>query len=224
MEGRARLFNILTLGLLGMTVAVIVIYALIAINPRRSLNPFPPPTPLAPLALQSETFTSEGLTLPSWLSTLTPSVVLPPSATPTPTLKPTAVPTRTPYPTKTPHATRSPTLFTYKLTYKMPYYGCNWAGVAGSVEDLKGDPLQDYSVHIWGRGLDVVLTSGDDPVYGESGWEQFFSDDPIQVEGAYKVQLHNREPPHAPVSEVVTLEFQGQCAKSLAFVTFVKNH
>lgn len=225
MEGRARLFNILTLGVLGMTVVVIGIYVLIAVNPRTPLNPFPPPTPLARPALRSETFSSEGrTTLPTWMLTLTPPAMFIYSTTPTPTLRPTALPTRTPYPTDTPHATRSPTRFTYKLTYKTPYYGCNWAGVAGLVEDLEGHPLPGYSVHIWGRSLDVVVTSGEDPMYGESGWEQMFGNVPIEVEGTYKVQLHDHEPPHTPVSEVVALEFQGQCAESLAFIVFVKNH
>ena len=51
-------------------------------------------------------------------------------------------------------------------------------GVAGTVEDLDGNPLKGYPIHIWGGGLDVVVNSGDDQMYGDSGWEQLFPGSP----------------------------------------------
>jgi len=96
--------------------------------------------------------------------------------------------------------------------------------VAGLVQDLDGKPLTGYSIHIWGGGLDSVPLSGDYPMYGDSGWEKFFNNYPIRESGEFKVQLHDKNPPHTPLSEVIILNYQGLCSKSLAFVVFTKNH
>lgn len=230
MQGRARLFNILTLVMLSLTLLVIVYYAVVAANPQTPLNPFPPPTTISRLAQPARTRTPRsGKLPPTWTPTATPTATPtnPPTFTPTP-----APPTKTPGPTRTPRptftptgqVTRSPYPFTYELTYETPWYGCDWAGVAGLVQDLEGKALTGYAVRVWGGGLDQAPVSGDATMYGESGWEVFFNNYPITVSGEYKVQLHDKNPPHAPVSEIVTLDFEGLCSKSMAFIVFTQNH
>lgn len=224
---RARLFNGLTLLMLGLTVVVSGYYVLIAIYPTSALNPFPPATPVALLVLPTSTPTVEGpVAPPTWTPTSTPTVTPTPPPTFTPTLAPTATPrpTFTPRPTDTPtpRPTRAPYAFSYELDYQTPYYGCNWAGVAGLVLDQDGRALTGYAVRVWGGGLDVALRPGDATMYGESGWEQFFNDHPIAVEGEYKVQLHDART-GVRVSPEVTLNFQPYCSRSMAFIVFTKN-
>ncbi|HEY88840.1 MAG TPA: hypothetical protein G4N98_03780 [Thermoflexia bacterium] len=218
MPRRARFFNTLTLLMLGLTLLVLGIEITIAVNPQTSWNPYPPATTLPQLVISTRTpapVGEEELPL-TWTPTLTPT----PTSTRTPPASPT--PRRTATPTL--RATRSPHPFSYQLHYEAPYYSCNWAGVAGRVEDLEGNPLNGYSIHVWGGEVDLVANSGDTPMYGKSGWEEFLNDYPLQSSGEYKVQLHDKDAPHAPVSAPITLDFTGYCAQSLAFIIFTKNH
>ncbi|MEA3308261.1 MAG: hypothetical protein U9Q70_01940 [Chloroflexota bacterium] len=227
MPRRARFFNVLTLLMLGLTVVVLGIEIVIAVNPQTRLNPFPPVTVMPRLVVATRTTMPEvAELLPTWTPTLTATSTATRLPTRTPTATPTASPTHPPSPTvtATPRATRSPYPFTYQLNYETPYYSCNWAGVAGLVKDLEGNPLTGYSIHVWGGGVDLVANSGDTPMYGPSGWEEFFNDHPLQVSGEYKVQLHDRAAPHAPVSEQITLDFTGYCAQSMAFIVFTQNY
>ncbi|MFP4343127.1 MAG: hypothetical protein ACLFU8_00405 [Anaerolineales bacterium] len=227
MRKRERFFNVLTLMTLVLTLLVVVYYGVVAANPQTPLNPFPPSTGVALFIVQTNTPTPEGLGLPAtWTPTAT-STATPtraPTFTPTVTRTPTPFPTLQPTSTPTPLVTRSPYPFSYEVSYETPYYGCNWSGVAGLVQDLEGNPLEGYAVHIWGGGLDEVIHSGDYPMYGASGWEQFFNNHPIQVSDIYHVQLHDKNPPHAPVSPVIKPEFEGYCSSSMAFIVFTMNH
>ncbi len=194
---RDRLFNLLSLVMLGMTLLVIGYYILIAMNPYTPLNPFPPAQ--RTLAV---------------VATLTPTV--------TPPRKEAA--TWTPTATPTPRVTRSPYPFTYELVYETPYYGCSWLGTGGNVQDLDGNALTDYRVHVWGGGIDVVIISGSKQIYGDSGWEQFFLNQPVEMNGVFRVQLHSKYEPYTPVSEEIVLNFPGLCSKSLAHIIFTQNH
>lgn len=228
---RDRIFDILTLLMLGMTLIIILVYIAIAINPFLPINPFPPAqaTPMMLVATDTPTPTPGPEDVPTWTPTATPTITPTPlpTFTPTVTQTPTDVPpteTPTPTPTITPRVTRSPYPFTYELTYETPYYGCNWTGVAGIVQDLDGNPLQGYPIHIWGGGIDVVVTSGDKQMYGDSGWEQFFSNAPMESRGVFRVQIHSQYEPHAPISEEILLNFEGYCSTSMAYIVFTKNH
>lgn len=229
MNQRDQLFNTLSLVMLGLTFVVILCYILIFINPYIALNPFPP----YPQKVEMVTTTTGAVyrrdVPPTWTATATPTITptpppsLTPTITPTPTTRP---PTRTPSPTPTitPRVTRSAYAFTYELTYEPPYYGCNWLGVAGMVQDLDGNPLKDYPVHVWGGGIDQVVNSGTKQMYGDSGWEQFFLNQPTEMKGVFRVQLHSLYGTHAPVSEEIVLNYEGLCSGSLARVVFTKNH
>ncbi len=234
-----RFFDILSIMMLGLTILTIGCYTALAINPYLPINPFPPPTPITLLVLPGPeevagevvTPTPSGPVMPpTWTPTptFTPRPTLAPSFTPTvtPTPGPTRVfPTRTSTPTPTPLVTRSPYAFTAAVSYETPYYGCNWAGVGGIVQDLDGKPLADYPIHVWGGGIDVVILSGSNTRYGVAGWEQFFNDHPIDAQGIYQVQLHDKNSSNPqPISPKITLNFEALCSKSLASVVFIKNH
>ena len=196
-DRRTALFNVLTIVVLVATVCLVGFYTSIGLN---IFNPFPPPTVISVAQSPVETPTPEGPTaVPTWTPTHTPTAT-PPRPTRTPTLTPSvtptfpATPTFPPTVTPTPRATRSPWPFTYELNLTQPQYGCSWTGVAGQVQDLDGNPLIGYPVHVWGAGLDVVVNSGSDArfntIYGsQAAWEQFFDGKPKPME--VRVQLHD---------------------------------
>ncbi|HQE94139.1 MAG TPA: hypothetical protein PLH19_15725 [Anaerolineae bacterium] len=231
MGQRDRLFNVLSLVMLGLTVITLLCYLMIAINPYLPFNPFPPPPrQIAVVATNTPTPTLAHSPVATWTLTPTPTITPtpPPSFTPTPTRTPTPItpsPTATSTATPTPRVTRSPWPFTYELTYETPVYSCNWMGVAGTVVDIDGKALKGYPVHVWGGGIDVVVNSGDNQRYGDSGWEQFFLNYPQELNGVFRVQIHDKDNPnHPPVSPEIVLNFQGVCSKSLAYIVFTKNH
>jgi len=234
MRQRDRLFNTLSLVMLGLTVITVLCYILIAINPYLPFNPFPPPPKvIAVVATNTPTPTPKHSPIPTWTPTSTPTVTPTPprTFTPTPTrtpppptpITPSATPTFTPSPT--PRVTRSPWPFTYELTYETPLYGCNWMGIGGTVQDIDGNPLRGYPIHIWGGGIDVVVNSGDNQRYGDAGWEQYLMPYPQELNGIFRVQIHAKDNPnHPPISEEIVLNFPGYCSKSLAMIVFTKNH
>ncbi len=231
MGSRDRLFNVLSLVMLALTLITVLCYIMIAINPYLPFNPFPPPPrQIAVVATNTPSPTPESLPIATWTPTPTPTITPTPPATftPTPTRPPTpitpsATPTNTPTPT--PRVTRSPWPFTYEIVYETPLYGCNWLGIAGTVVDIDGNHLRGYPIHVWGGGIDVVVNSGDKQNYGDSGWEQFLLNNPQELRGVFRVQIHDKNNPnHLPVSQEIALDFSGLCSQSLAVITFTKNH
>jgi len=109
-----------------------------------------------------------------------------------------------------------------------PQLGCGWTGVAGHVQDLDGNPLVGYPVHIWGSGIDVVVSSGADPGlntrYGnQSAWEQFFDVNPKPMQ--VRMQLHDPyRDDHLPISEEIVVDMPGYCGAALGYVVFTQNH
>jgi hypothetical protein len=233
MGQRDRLFSTLSLVIVGLTVVTLICYALIAINPYLLVNPFPPQSQTFVVATLTPSPTVTRTPVATWTPTTTPTITPTPPPTFTPTVTSTPTPTGTPAPTDTPEPTETPIPrvtrsaypFTYQLTYETPYYGCAWTGVAGTVVDLDGNPLIGYPVHVWGGGIDTVVTSGSKQLYGDSGWEQFFNNAPQEVRGEFRVQLHSRDDPnHPPISQEIVLDFPGFCSRALAHVVFVLNH
>lgn len=224
-NGKAALLNVLTYVMLGATACLVVFYTLIGFS---VYNPFPPPTLAAMLPV--ETPTPGGPTRPpTWTPTNTPTITLTPGPTNTPTitLTPSTTPTFPPTRTPTPRVTRSQWSFTYEVELKMPPLGCNWTGVAGHVQDLDGNPLIGYPVHIWGP-IDTVVSSGSDAGlntrYGnEAAWEQFLDASPKPM--YVRVQLHDPyRDDHLPISEEIIIEMPGYCGAALAYVVFTQNH
>jgi len=100
--------------------------------------------------------------------------------------------------------------------------------VAGYIQDLDGNPLGGYPVHIWGAGIDVVVTSGADAGlntrYGNmAAWEQFFDAAPKPME--VRVQLHDPyRGDHPPISEEIVIDMPGYCGAALGYIVFTQNH
>lgn len=232
MGQRDRVFNMLSLVMLGFTVVTLLCYVLIAINPYLPINPFPPAPNAFVVATTTPLPTPTRTLIATWTPTATPTVTPTPPPSFTPTITPTPAPTTPPPPTSTdeptatstPRVTRSPYPFTYEVTYETPYYGCAWTGVAGTVEDLDGQALLGYPIHVWGGGIDTVVYSGDKQLYGDSGWEQYFNNAPMAVKGVFRVQIHAKEGNHPPISPEIVLDYPGYCSGALARVVFVRNH
>jgi len=231
-DRKTALVNALTIAVLVAMVCLVVFYGLIALNPFISLNPFPPPTlvPTAYVPTPTETPESGSLGGATWTPTHTPTATptCGPTKTPSPTLTPSVTPTWPPTATPTPRVTRSPWPFTAEVTLGMPQYGCSWTGVAGHVQDLDGNPLIGYPIHVWGAGIDVVVTSGADArfntIYGhDAAWEQFFDASPKPLE--VRVQLHDPDrAEHPPISEEIVVNMPGYCNGALGYVVFTQNH
>jgi len=234
-NGRPHLvFNVLTIVVLVAALCLAGFYTLVALG---VYEVFPPPTPVEVAELPTSTPTSRFTPIPTWTPTTLPTNTPPPppTDTPGPTPTPSTTPTFPPSPTfpptatPTPRVTRSAYQFTYEVTLKPPQYGgCSWSGVAGEVQDLDGNPLQGYLVHVWGAGLDEVVAAGANQryntVYGsEAAWEQFFAPNPKAME--VHVQLHDpfRED-HLPISEEIVIDFPGYCGGALGYVVFTQNH
>lgn len=232
-DRRTRPFNVLTIAVLVATVCLICFYGLIAFNVIS--HPFAPPPPPTLIVLPTPTDTpTPGI--PTWTPTNTPTIT--PTPRPTNTRTPTLTPSNTPTfpptstptlsPTPTPRVTRSLWPFTYETNLDSPPYGCNWTGVAGYVQDLDGNPLVGYPVHVWGGGIDVVVTSGADTrfntIYGsQAAWEQFFDNKPKPIQ--IRVQIHDPyRSDHPPVSDEIVLDMPGYCGGALGFIVFTQNH
>ena len=227
-DKRSALFNTLTYVTLAATACLMVLYTLIGVN---VFNPFPPPTLASVAEIPTEPPTPTGPTSPpKWTPTNTPTITPTPGPTNTrtPTLTPSPTCTFPPTRTPTPRATLSPWAFTYEVNLESPQYGCSWTGVAGQVQDLDGNPLAGYPVHIWGAGVDVVVTSGSsvdlNTLYGsQAAWEQFFDSTPKPME--IRLQLHDPyRDDHLPISEEVVIKFPGYCGSALGYVIFTQNH
>lgn len=234
-----RVYNLLSLVILGLTGIMLLCYLAIAVNPYSRLNPFPPQVQERLIVATETPPVTPSRTLPAtWTPTATATATPTPPPSFTPTTTPTPAPTRTldpteepptpepdtPTPTITPRVTRSPHPFSYELRYETPYYGCAWTGVAGVVVDIDGNHLSGYPVHVWGGGIDVVVYSGDKQLYGDSGWEQFFNNSPMAASGVFRVQIHAKDGNHAPISQEIVLDYPGYCSSALARIVFTKNH
>lgn len=230
---RAQVVNVLTIVVLVATFCLAGFYGLVALG---AFDILPPPTPVAVAQLPTSTPTPRVTSVPTWTPTPLPTSTSPapptdtPGPTPTPTTTPTLPPTATfpPTVTPTPRATRSAWRFTYDVTLTASQYGgCSWTGVAGHVQDLDGNPLQGYPVHVWGAGIDEVVTAGSDSrlntIYGsQAAWEQFFGPNPKPVE--VHVQLHDPFGDHPPVSDEIVIDMPGYCGGALGYVVFTQNH
>ncbi len=235
-----RLWNLLTVLTLGMTVVVSLCYLTAFVSP---------PGPLGLIGLQAPP-TMVALQVPP---TFTPTPTRPPGPPPTftptntPTITPTPTPTRTPPPTLTPSQTPTfaptftptptpgsppPTrsLYPYTLQGEVIYTanfantaGCAWLGIAGRVFGLEGEDVTGIAVVLkggpYGDSNPLVTYSGSAPAYGESGWEFFLDSKP--KEGEWTIQLWDQG---QPVSDPVKVTTVKDCRRNLALVYFVRNH
>ncbi len=221
---RAGFLNFTAMVFLGLSVVSLGWVVEVALNPYGRLNPFPPPTPVAAVALPSETPTSDSridTPSPSW--TATPADTETP--TPLPTITPSASPTLlAPTVTPWPSPTRSAFTYTAAITYQVhPVQLCDWMGVAGTVTDLQGRHALGTFVHIWGLGgIDETVVAGANPSYGASGWEVRLGR--AQIVGNWNIQLIASPDAKVFLSDAYTISMPGDCKRNLAFVRFQQNH
>ena len=223
-----------------LTVAVLLCYVTIFVNPQILFNPFPPPVAQLPTATKAISV----LQTPTVPPTSTPQRAFPatwtPTATPPPTLTFTPRPTSTPSPTVPPTSTPGPlpqfTLHWDPITTKQTLYPNAsgwWSGVAGEVADKAGQPVIDVTVKIWDDfGHVWETTPGDASAYAQAfktefgsrgtyaWWEQFIS-----------ASCRDRVDVHVQImrggvarSRVVTVRTSGDCEKNLILIHFQKNY
>jgi hypothetical protein len=216
------LLNVLSGILVAGTLVVVLIFALVFLNPQISFNPFPPPTVPVLVLTSTPTPTPLGLLPPTWTPTSSPS--------PTPTETP--IPTDTPIPSATPVPTadlESGTTFqlqegspSYEANAFHPEDGCNWLGVAGQVFDTEGTPVIGVLVEAAGTvndedisGLTLTGTALD---YGEGGYEILLRNTPVDSEGALYIQLLDQA--NLPLTEKIFFQTYESCDSNLIKINF----
>lgn len=187
----ALVWNILTVVVLLIALCIGVLFLTVLINPNAGINPFPPATLPATIALDTLTPTPKQLLPPTW----TP---VPPQATATLFPTETSIPveieaTIEAAPPDEQGEPASPTIppdngdsagMPYMLHDGNPQYipnlyhaelGCTWMGVGGQVLSLNGAPVTGIVVRLGGQlgdqPVDLVTVSGIAIKYGPAGYE-----------------------------------------------------
>lgn len=233
-QTRDVLWNFLSALIVVGMIAVLIVIALIYVNPRSPLNPFPLPTPIPALALtQPPLFTapppaasatppvsqSTRTTAPTQPSLPTPTAILATpvapsgSSSPTPTFKPSSGYAFIPQ--SEPKAIDA-ALFS-------PGRGCQWMGVAGQAFDIKGSPVPlGIEIRLAGilDGKPILTTSltGTAVTYGPSGFEFFLSEKPIASKNSLWIQLLDQS--GLPLSDRVYFDTFADCSKNLVIINF----
>ena len=230
-----NVWDILTIGVLLITVCLVFYFLTIFFNPASPLNPFQPvqsnePVPtVTPIQMQ-----------PTW--TPTPTVYFSPTATNLPTITPpatitpanlapatdTPVPTKTLTVTPTPKAAFSASSVNAIESVLIPHLqplGCNWQGIGGTVDDQNSGPIVGIVVYLEGtydgKRMELTTVSGINPEYGKSGFEFVLGETPINSRDDIYVQLLDQA--GLPLSEKIYVDTFSDCEKNLVLVRFKKN-
>lgn len=187
---KARVLNGLALALVVATGLVGVLYAVIAVEPTVSLNPFPPP-----MACPSPTPTGEATATP----------------VPTPTLFPTPTALRPAPLTPTPEPS-----YPFTATVETgPLSGtpdCQ-ATLRGVVLDREGHGLEGYPVHLW--AAEANPASDDRILFSDRAgrWQAVL---PAGARGVWHVQLHapDARQVYPPLSPVIAIVLPDMCSRA----------
>lgn len=227
-----RVWNILTMAVLLITVCIVGYVAIIFVNPQSALNPLRPGGGGLFVAA-APTNTPEPIKLqPTW--TASPTLEVTPTQTPRPTFTPILTdtpfslvpPTRTPKPTNTPKAPITAVSVTrVESTLIHPDVACNWAGVGGTVVDSNNGHLIGTVVvlrgFLDGKSVDLTTVTGINKEYGQSGFEFVIGDAPIASSKTLYVQLVDQS--GVPLSDKVEITTSADCAQNLVLIRFKKN-
>ncbi len=224
-----KVWNILALILLLMTLCVVGVVISIYLNPASALNPFPPPTLIPSPTVPTATSTLRMTLEPSW----TPTIGIP---TLTATIGPTNTPLVTPTPvlltiSETPVITGTTISSDYDFVPKddEPLYidgesfhaemECSWVGVAGQVLGLNDEPIRNLFIHLGGNlegeNFDRVTITGSAPIYGPGGYE-FIINQFVGSTSTLWIQLEDVQ--GLPMSERVYFDTHADCAYNLALI------
>ena len=204
-----EIWDVLSILVIVITAGIGVYFLLIFVNPRSSLNLFPP------VPRGTVTFT---LTVTS----------LPPSATWTasPTIEVT--PMKTPELTSTPEMPFSASSVTAVRSTFIPHLqdlGCGWFGAGGTVEDVNNSPIVGIVVRLAGTlsgdRIELTTLSGVSPDYGKAGFEFALGNVPLASNNEMYIQLLDQV--GMPLSEKVFLSTSTDCEKNLILMRFKKN-
>jgi hypothetical protein len=110
----------------------------------------------------------------------------------------------------------------YISNFNHPDAGCNWAGVAGQVFGVDGNPITGYTVVITGsiNGSAVSLNgvTGGAQAYGIGGYEVQLSNAPFASSGTLTVNIFNKN--LKQVSVPISLTTYQNCQANLVLLNF----
>lgn len=227
----AAVFNLLTALLLLSVACVVVGFLVIYNNPNSWLNPFPPATLPAALALPSPTPTTLGELPPSWTPTVTQEATATPTPRPSATLPPTATdilqspgeagtPTSTPLPAGRAFLVDNGPLAIQNIVNSAQ--GCNWMGVTGQVRDADGNPIYGQQVQIGGslagRMVDQLTLTGLSAANGPGFYQFTLAEETIDSGGTLWIQLLNQS--GVPKSDKVFFPTYDDCQRNQIVIDF----
>ncbi len=236
-RGADRLWNTLAFLTLLATLGAALLFGWVYFNPEAPVNPFPPPavpalavlpspaptsTAVPPTATPPDPPTATSPPLPT--ATQTP---IPPTETPVVEASPTPPP-GSPSPTLKPTATPGGYAFILKgepLAVQNIFHndlGCNWLGVGGNIEDLRGGGKLYVTVHLHGslngKPVDIYTVSGAARQYGEGGYEFQLADAPAASSRTLYIQLLDQA--NLPLSDRIYFDTFEACDKNSIIINF----
>jgi hypothetical protein len=223
-------WDLLSILMLLITLCIGGYFGLIFFNPTTPLNPLPPLV-IRPLLLPTVTITPIQLG-PTWTPTpvavtdtvtLNPTITLQPTATNFSLVPPTSTPTLTPTP-KAPFTVSVNAIESIIIPHLVDQ-GCNWQGVAGTVDDANNSPIIGLRLRLTGnlngKLIDIITVSGVSPDYGRSGFEFVLGSAPVVSRDPLTLQLLDQA--GLPLADHVYIVTYNDCKRNLILVRFKKN-
>jgi hypothetical protein len=220
------IFNMLTVLVVLMTIAVGAIYVMVFVNPQVSFNPYPPPTQVPMLGTPTPTNTPAQALGPTWTQTVTisptPTITLTETPQPPAGVTPEGSITAGPSPTNSPFTVQvgNPT-FINNIANDL---GCEWMGVGGQVFDLSGAPITGLNVHLEGTLASVPFSldglTGSAATLGPAGYVFNLAEQPEASSGTIWLQLDDGA--GVPLSARVYIETSDECDENLVLVNFTQ--
>lgn len=170
-----------------------------------------PPTWTPTLTLQPSPTRTKAPTWTSVAALITPTITLTPIATPVAT----AANTGTALPAS------------YVITYQAsttthPDLACKWMGVGGTVMDVNNKPLQFQTIQLGGtlsgKAVTGQVLSGNNPVYGTSGFEIKLADSAIDSQQTLWVQLFDNN--GKALTDKIYFDTFNDCQKNLVMIVY----
>lgn len=225
--GGGCLLNVLSGIFVAGTVVVVLLFAIIFINPQTGLNPLPPTTIPAVVLTSTPTPTPKGVLPETWTPTIAPTIT--PTDTPIPSDTPEPTPEDTPIPTANLESGTSFSVQEGSPSHTEnsihPESGCNWMGVAGQVFDSEGLPVSGILVESGGNlgetEISGLTLTGMAPVYGDGGFEIVLRDSPVSSDGDIWIQLMDQA--NLPLSEKIYIQTYDSCDSNLVKINFEQN-
>jgi hypothetical protein len=180
------------------------------------------PTPTATIILQPPTWTPTPTLLPSPTRTKAPTwTSVSELITPTLTVTSAAAPVVTAAGTGT--ALPALDAITYQAsTTTHPDLACNWMGIGGTVMDVNNKPLQFQTIQLGGTLAGKAVTgqvlSGNNPVYGTSGFELKLADSAVDSQQTLWVQLFDNN--GKALTDKIYFNTFNDCKKNLVMIVF----